>query len=87
MSKERWYDLSYVIFRVIAAIFYPHRYSGAENVPEGKLLADYRFGDTAYAYLDKITALCKENDIQLVLVKARFPVNSFFRALIASFIS
>ncbi len=42
----------------------------AENVPEGKLLADYRFGDTAYAYLDKITALCKANDIQLVLVKA-----------------
>jgi|P1105metagenome_2_1110788.scaffolds.fasta_scaffold30235_1 1-acyl-sn-glycerol-3-phosphate acyltransferase len=35
MSKERWYDLSYVVFRVIAAIFYPHRYSGAENVPEG----------------------------------------------------
>ncbi len=42
----------------------------AENVPEGKLLADYRFGDTAYAYLRKITALCKANDIQLILVKA-----------------
>ncbi len=42
----------------------------AENVPEGKLLADYHFGDTAYAYLDKITDLCKKNDIQLVLVKA-----------------
>ena len=35
MSKERWYDLSYVIFRVIAAIFYPHRFTGQENVPEG----------------------------------------------------
>ncbi len=42
----------------------------AENVPEGKLLADYRFGDTAYAYLDKITALCKENGIHLIFVKA-----------------
>lgn len=42
----------------------------AENVPEGKLLADYNFGDNAYEYLDKITALCKENDIQLILVKA-----------------
>lgn len=42
----------------------------AENVPEGKILADYQFGDNAYAYLDKITGLCKENDIQLILVKA-----------------
>lgn len=42
----------------------------AENVPEGKKLADYQFGDNAYAYLDKITELCKENDIELLLVKA-----------------
>lgn len=42
----------------------------AENVPEGRILADYRFGDNAYAYLDKITALCKEKGIQLILVKA-----------------
>lgn len=42
----------------------------AENVPEGRILADYQFGDNAYAYLDKLTKLCKENDIQLILVKA-----------------
>ncbi len=42
----------------------------AVNVPEGKVLADYQFGENAYAYLDQMTALCKENDIQLVLVKA-----------------
>ncbi|MBD5455536.1 MAG: SGNH/GDSL hydrolase family protein [Lachnospiraceae bacterium] len=42
----------------------------AENVPKGKILADYRFGENAYDYLDKITSLCKENDIQLVLIKA-----------------
>ena len=42
----------------------------AENVPEGKVLADYNFGENAYSYLDKITKLCKENDIQLILVKA-----------------
>lgn len=42
----------------------------AENVPEGKILADYRFGENAYAYLDKMTALCKEKGIQLILVKA-----------------
>lgn len=42
----------------------------AENVPEGRILADYRFGENAWIYLDKITALCRENDIQLILVKA-----------------
>lgn len=42
----------------------------AENVPEGKVLGDYRFGENAYAYLDKITKLCKDNGIQLILVKA-----------------
>ena len=42
----------------------------AENVPEGKVLADYNFGENAYFYLEKITELCKENDIQLILIKA-----------------
>lgn len=41
-----------------------------KNVPEGKLLADYNFGQVDYEYLDKITKLCKVNNIQLVLVKA-----------------
>lgn len=42
----------------------------AENVPTGKILSDYQFGDRAYYYLDKMVALCEENDIELVLVKA-----------------
>jgi len=42
----------------------------AENVPKGRPLADYSFGDTAYEYLDKMTALCKEKGVQLILVKA-----------------
>ena len=42
----------------------------AENVPEGKLLADYSFGENAYDYLGRFTKLCKENDIQLILIKA-----------------
>ena len=42
----------------------------AETVPQGRVLPDYRFGDTAYAYLDRITALCQEKGIRLVLVKA-----------------
>ena len=42
----------------------------AENIPEPRILGDYQFGDNAYYYLDKMTALCKENDIQLILIKA-----------------
>lgn len=42
----------------------------AGEIPEGKILADYNFGENAYAYLDKITNLCEENGIQLILVKA-----------------
>lgn len=42
----------------------------AENVPEGKKLADYTFGDNAYLYLDKMVQLCKDNGIRLVLIKA-----------------
>lgn len=42
----------------------------AENVPTGRPLADYSFGETAYEYLNKITNLCKEKGVQLVLIKA-----------------
>lgn len=42
----------------------------AENVPKGRPLADYSFGKTAYEYLDKMTALCKEKGVQLILIKA-----------------
>ena len=42
----------------------------AEDVPAGRPLADYTFGETAYEYLDKITALCEEKGVQLILIKA-----------------
>lgn len=42
----------------------------AQNVPEGRPLADYRFGDNAYKYLDMMTELARENNVELVLVKA-----------------
>lgn len=42
----------------------------AENVPEGRPLADYQFGENAYKYLDMMTELCRKNDVELVLVKA-----------------
>ncbi len=40
------------------------------TIPNPRKLADYRFGDTAYEYLDKMTELCKKNGIELVLIKA-----------------
>ncbi len=42
----------------------------AEDVPTGRILADYSFGETAYEYLDKITALCQNKGITLILIKA-----------------
>lgn len=42
----------------------------AENVPGGRPLADYTFSDVSYQYLDKITKLCKEHDIELILMKS-----------------
>ena len=39
-------------------------------IPDPDLLPDYAFGEMALEYLDKITALCKEKGIQLVLFKA-----------------
>ena len=42
----------------------------AGTVPKGRPLGDYSFGELAYTYLDKMTALCEENGVELVLVKA-----------------
>lgn len=42
----------------------------AGQVPAGKPLGDYTFGENAYLYLDKITKLCKDNGVELVLIKA-----------------
>lgn len=40
------------------------------TLPKAPVLADYSFGENAWNYLDKITQLCKENGILLVLMKA-----------------
>ena len=42
----------------------------AINVPTGRILANYNFGDKAMLYLDKMTNLCRERGIELILVKA-----------------
>lgn len=41
-----------------------------EDVPEGMKKPDYRFGENSYFYLDKMTQLCADNGVALVLIKA-----------------
>lgn len=41
-----------------------------DYIPDPKILGDYNFGENAYAYMDKITQLCKDNDVELVMIKA-----------------
>ena len=40
------------------------------NLPTKRRLASYEFDEECYDYLQKITDLCKENGIELVLIKA-----------------
>lgn len=42
----------------------------AENVPKGRPLADYSFGEKAWKYLDMMADLCEREGVQLVLIKA-----------------
>lgn len=42
----------------------------AENVPSGKPLADYSFGEVDYEYLDRLVKICRVNNIELILIKA-----------------
>lgn len=42
----------------------------AEEIPPGRPLADYTFGDKAMKYLDKIRLLCARNGINLLFIKA-----------------
>lgn len=40
------------------------------KIPEANKLSDYQFGENSYKYLDMMTKLCKDNGIELVLMKA-----------------
>lgn len=40
------------------------------SLPAKPVLADYNFSDNSYKYLDMMVKLCRDNDIQLVLMKA-----------------
>lgn len=41
-----------------------------KNLPTKRPLPSYQFGDICYDYLEKMTALCKENGVELILIKA-----------------
>lgn len=41
-----------------------------ENLPKPRPMMDYQFGDNAYKYLDMMTELCKNEGVELVLIKA-----------------
>ena len=75
---DRWYQLTEEDFR-----YWFHRDQVSDNgylmktdvVPVTdphveKPLVDYTFGENSYDYLDKMVALCKANDVELVLIKA-----------------
>lgn len=40
------------------------------KLPTKRPLPDYQFGDICYDYLEKMTALCKEKGVELILIKA-----------------
>ena len=42
----------------------------AENLPAKRPLPDYQFGDICYEYLEKMTQLCKQSGVELILIKA-----------------
>lgn len=42
----------------------------AVNVPEGRILGDYSFGENAWKYLDMMRELCREKGVRLILIKA-----------------
>ncbi len=75
---SRWSELTSEDFKYMFSkdkLFHNGYYMRADvkpvdTVPAGKPLANYSFGDNAYKYLNMMVELCKENDIELVLMKA-----------------
>jgi len=43
---------------------------GVESIPTAKRLATYEFSEECYNYLDMMASICKENGIELILIKA-----------------
>ena len=60
-KKDKISDNGYLMQTGIKPVTAPH---------VEKPLIDYTLGENSYYYLDKMVQLCKENDVQLVLIKA-----------------
>lgn len=72
-SELTWADVQYLFHtRPVSHNGYYMRVDvkAAQDVPEGRILGDYSFGENAWKYLDKMTALCQEKGIELLLIKA-----------------
>ena len=75
---SRWSDISTVDFTYLfrqEKVFHQGYLMRVDvrpvtTYPAATPLPDYQFGETAYEYLDKMVALCKEKGIPLVLIKA-----------------
>lgn len=75
---SRWSELTADDFKYYFGVdpdFYAGYYlradvKAAENVPEGRPLADYSFGAVCWEYLEKMRQLCEEKGVEFVLVKA-----------------
>lgn len=75
---SRWNDLKkedFIYYFGADPDFYAGYYlradvKAAENVPQGRPLTDYSFGQICWDYLDKMRLLCEEKGIDFVLIKA-----------------
>lgn len=75
---SRWSELTGDDFRYMFSkdkIFHNGYYMRVDvkpvtTIPVGKKLADYRFGENAYLYLDRMVELCKASGIDLILIKS-----------------
>jgi hypothetical protein len=72
-SELTWDDLKYVFRKdTVSHNGYLMRVDTKPmtTVPTVKKLPNYQLSDICYDYLDKMTKLCKDNNIELVLIKA-----------------
>ena len=70
LSSEDWEYLFQTKDNTFNGFLVNKNIKPVENLPTKRPLGNYQFADICYEYLDKITDLCKENGIELILIKA-----------------
>lgn len=72
-DKLTWEDIEY-LFKTQENTFNGYQLHTeavpVEKLPTKRPLPNYEFGDICYEYLEKMTQLCKDNGVELILVKA-----------------